>query len=281
MSLVFYPKSHRYKLDGEWVPGVTTLINKGLPKPALVKWAPKFVAQIVEEWRTGEWDESRDELHADLARAIRQGRFPEWLARTPDAYKTEKGAAGSEIHDIAERIIHGQDVDVPDRVLPYVQGYVEFLDRWDVRPIITEQSVGSREHRYAGRIDCIATVGALGGMTLGLDWKTSNNVYGSTALQIAAYVRADFTVTDDDPDTERPIPEVEGTAVAHITAEGTNLHWLGRDTQEVHEAFSDFLAVARVAARVPRIDGTWDRKLRKATGSYLSDPIDIEEARTA
>lgn len=27
-GLVFYPKSHRYKLDGAWVPGVTRLISE-------------------------------------------------------------------------------------------------------------------------------------------------------------------------------------------------------------------------------------------------------------
>ena len=27
-GLKFYPSSHRYKLDGEWVPGVTTIIGE-------------------------------------------------------------------------------------------------------------------------------------------------------------------------------------------------------------------------------------------------------------
>lgn len=53
MSLVFYPKSHRYRLDGDWVPGVTTLIGKGLPKPALPYWAARTVA---------EWNRSLSEL---------------------------------------------------------------------------------------------------------------------------------------------------------------------------------------------------------------------------
>ena len=49
MSLTFYPKSHRYKLDGAWVPGVTTLLGKGLPKPAIPYWAAKTIAEFVAD----------------------------------------------------------------------------------------------------------------------------------------------------------------------------------------------------------------------------------------
>ena len=34
MSLKFSERAHKYWLDGRPVPGVTTLIGKGLPKPA-------------------------------------------------------------------------------------------------------------------------------------------------------------------------------------------------------------------------------------------------------
>ena len=55
-GLVFYPKSHRYKLDGAWVPGVTTLIGKGLPKPALPYWAARTVAEWVADNPDGKTD---------------------------------------------------------------------------------------------------------------------------------------------------------------------------------------------------------------------------------
>ena len=58
-GLVFYPKSHRYRLDGQWVPGVTGLIGKGLPKPALPYWAAKMVA---------EWVADNPDLTEDLKR---------------------------------------------------------------------------------------------------------------------------------------------------------------------------------------------------------------------
>src|SRR5690606_13549775 len=45
-GLKFYEKSHRYRLDGEWVPGVTTILGV-LNKPALPKWSAKAVAEYV------------------------------------------------------------------------------------------------------------------------------------------------------------------------------------------------------------------------------------------
>ena len=47
MTLKFSPKAHRYWLDGKPIPGVTTLIGKGLPKPALPNWAARTVAEYV------------------------------------------------------------------------------------------------------------------------------------------------------------------------------------------------------------------------------------------
>lgn len=276
-SLKFSPGNHTYWLNGKRVRGVTGLISGGLPKPALIKWGPKFVAQIVEEWRTGEWPEERNELHADLYKAIDAGRFPEWLARTPDQYRDKAGARGHDVHEIAEQIIHGIDVEVPDWLMEWVTPYVDWLDEWDVKPILTEQSVASETHWYAGRIDCIATVGKLGGAVCGLDWKTSTNVYSATALQIAAYVRAEFTVTDEEPEVFLPIPEVERTLVVHIAPGATKVHDLGRSPAEIDEAFQDFLRVAAVAKRIDRIDGRWDPKLRKPVGGYLGDPLDLND----
>lgn len=263
-GLSFSEAAHRYWLDGKPVKGVTTLIKAGLPAPALMKWGPRLVADYVID----NWPDVADSYRHDPEKL-------RWELRgLPDAKRDEAGIRGSEIHAIAEDIIHDRPADVPDRLLPYVNGYVDWLDSWGVQPIITEQGVASRRHWYAGRVDCIATI-ARSGIVAGLDWKTSRGVYGSTALQLAAYVRAEFTVADD-PTVELPIPDVDCTLVVHITDHGTEAHWLGRSRAEIDEAFRDFLAVAAVAKRVDRIDGHWDSKLRKAVGGYLSDPIELE-----
>lgn len=276
MSLTFSQASHKYRLDGKSVKGVTSLIGGGLPKPALIKWAPKFVAQIVEEWRTGEWDQSRDQLHADLVEAIQSGRFQEWLSRTPESYRDAKAATGTVVHALGESVAHGRDVDVPDRLLPYVEGYARWLDKFDVHPTLTERPVASRKHWYAGTFDMFATSNLTDGLAQ-FDLKTSNSVYGSAALQTSAYARAEFFM---DGETECPIPDLDATLVVHITPDGSRAHWLCRDRAEIDEAFEDFLRVAAVAQRVNRIDGRWDRKIRRAVGGYLSEPIEIEGGGT-
>ena len=69
-GLTFTHNGHRYKLDGLPVTGVTTIIGGGIPKPALVRWAPRVVA----EWVTDPENRPRlDELLAgDAEAAIRE-----------------------------------------------------------------------------------------------------------------------------------------------------------------------------------------------------------------
>ena len=89
MSLVFYPKSHRYRLDGDWVPGVTTLIGKGLPKPALPYWAARTVA----EWVVG---------NPDLTEEIKRlgGGRPAvaFLKELPWHKRDEAAIRGTDVH---------------------------------------------------------------------------------------------------------------------------------------------------------------------------------------
>lgn len=258
-ALKFSEASHRYTLDGKSVPGVTGLIGGGLPKPALVKWAPRLVADYVID----HWDDVQD-AYRHSPEALRRD-----LQRMPEKKRDDAGARGTEVHALGEAIAHGKEVDVPERLVPYVEGYARWLDRFDVRPTLTEHAVASRQHWYAGTFDMFAT-SKLAPLAQ-FDLKTSTNVYGSTALQTAAYAKAEFYL---DGAFERPMPDLDATLVVHITAEGTKAHWLCRDRAEIDEAFQDFLAVAQVARRVKRIDGRWDSKLRKAVGSYLSDPIE-------
>lgn len=259
-ALAFNPRNHRYTLDRSPVRGVTGLISGGLPKPALVKWAPELVADYVID----HWQDVQD-AYRHNPEALR------WdLRKLPERTRDDAGARGTEVHALGEAIAHGRDVEVPERLVAYVEGYARWLDRFDVRPTLTERSVASRQHWYAGTFDMLATSKLTDGVAQ-FDLKTSNNVYSSTALQTAAYGRAEFFM---DGDVEFPMPNLDATLVVHITPDGTRAHWLCRDRKEIDEAFDDFLSVAKVARRIDRIDGKWDRNLGKAVGSYLSDPIE-------
>jgi len=112
---------------------------------------------------------------------------------------------------------------VPELLLPYVEGYVEWLNAFDVQPEITERSMGNRRWWYAGRVDFRGTIA---GRLCTADWKTAKGVYGDNGLQLAAYDNCEMYVDDDDPDTEHPIEPTGSLAVVHIQPYETRHHWV-------------------------------------------------------
>lgn len=238
MALVFYSKSHRYKLDGAWVPGVTTLIGKGLPKPAIPYWAAKTVA---------EWVADNPDLTEDLKRLGGRGPTVAFLKELPWQKRDEAAIRGTDVHTLGEHLVHGDEVDVPEHLAAHVQGYVEWLDMVGPEPILTERPVASRQWHYAGTFDLIAR---LDGAVWLLDLKTSSGVYGSTALQLAAYARAEFYVDTDG--AEQPLPDIDRYGVLHVTDSGTTLWSVPVDAME--SAWRDFLHVAHVGRRAQLID---------------------------
>jgi len=233
VTLTFSPKSHRYRLDGLDVPSVTGLIKGGIPAPALVSWAARTVAEYVAD------------NPSDVEQLRAMGREPmvAALKSVPNAKRDAAALKGTDIHALAERFASGEDPDVPAEYLPHVQGYADFLDRFDVRPVLTECSVAHRKHWYAGRFDLVADIGLDRWM---LDAKTGSGIYAEAAIQTDAYRNAEFYVTDDDPDTEHPMPEgITRLGALHITEAGTTLIPLRSDG----EPFRDFLHAAYIAKR--------------------------------
>lgn len=252
MSLRFLPKSHQYRMTEHPGPahkttnpelratGATTLIGGGIPKPNLIYWAGKTVAEYVRD----------NPLDVDLLRE-RDGvdgfDMVKELAKAPEKIRDAAGERGTEIHDYAEALLHGKAVDVPDELAPYVDGYLALIDEWDITPVLTETSVGNRKDWYVGRLDSIVRIGKLGGALVLLDWKTSRGVYGETGLQCAAYAKAEFYVTDEDPNTEIPLPAVERTMVCHITPDGSHLYDLAKNPAEIDRHYELFIAAAFTA----------------------------------
>ena len=233
MTLKFNEAAHRYWLDGKPIPGVTTLLGKGLPKPALPRWAAKSAAEYVAD--------NLEVLNSlpDRESIIATVKQSPWTARDRAAVR------GTDVHALAEELIHGRDVDVPEHLAGHVNGYVRFLDEWQPTPIITERPVANRKWWYAGKPDAVVTLPS--GERLLLDWKTSKGVYGETALQTAAYRGAEFYADEDG--NEQPMPEVDGLAVVHITEHGTEVY---RFT-DAEAAWKDWLHVLWVARAEDRI----------------------------
>lgn len=243
-----YGKGHGYKIDGEKADGVTTLIGDGLSKPALINWAANTTAgYAVDHW---------DELSA-LAVSKRLDVLKG--ARYADVDQAAK--KGTAVHALAEHIIHGEEVEVPDELAGHVNSAVRFLDEWQIRPILTETVCYSIKGRYAGTLDMVVTSDLFPGKVILADWKTSRSgIYGEAALQLAAYGNSDFYV--DEAGVDHPTSELGITDHWGI--------WIRPDGYDVYpldsspDTFRTFQYVATVARR--------SKGLMELKGSPLQRP---------
>ncbi len=195
-------RGHRYvDANGLTVPGVTTIL-KALPKDALINWA----AETTAEAALNRWDELSALPPADRLKTLKRARY--------DALDTASNR-GTQVHKLAEKLIHGESVSIPpglDR--GYVDSYVRFLDEWDVDPVLFEAVVFSHTYGWAGTLDLIAKLPDKGVCLL--DIKTSRSgIFGETALQLAGYRYADQYMADDGP---HDMLEVDWTGAIHVTA---------------------------------------------------------------
>jgi len=233
-------RGHKYELDGKPVKGVTTLIGTGMPKPALPYWSAKMVAEYVADNYI-----ALDSLIArDRDDAIKHLKMVPWTERDKAA------ARGTDIHAIAETIIHGGESEVAGEIVDYVNGYVKWLDEWNVEPVLTEKICANRSYWYAGTFDAILKFGdgPLKGKTYLCDWKTSTNVYGEMAMQLVAYANADFYLDEDG--SEKPLPKIDGLAIVHITPNGTTVH----EVTDIDLAWSSFKIVIDLANQMEVIE---------------------------
>lgn len=230
-----YGRGHGYKLDGRKVEGVTTLIGKGLAKPALASWAARSVAEYVA-------DAEPDVLEA--LRTLGRDGMVKALKEIPWARRDAAGVRGTEVHSFADRLSHGEAVEVPDELAGHVEACVAFLNDTRIAPVVTEAPCASRKHFYAGTFDMIGDLPD--GRRALIDYKTSaSGVWPETALQLSAYRWSDFYI--DCCGKERSIAEL-GIDTAYAV-------WLRADGYDVipvetgPEVFEMFRAVAYVARR--------------------------------
>jgi hypothetical protein len=250
-GLVFYEKSHRYKLDGKWVPGVTTLIKGGFPAPALMYWSARSVAEYVA-------DNAED---VEALRRMGRGPMVQALKEVPWEKRDVAAVRGTDVHDLAEKMIAGAVVEVPDEITGYVEAAARFMDEWGIEPLIVERPVAHRAHWWAGTGDVFARCadGRLGYF----DYKTGESgIWPETAFQAAAYTHAEFWL--DAEGNEQPLPTVDFAAAV----------WLRPDEYQVipvradDAVYREFRHIAFVAEAAKRAKGN------KTTPGYVGLPLD-------
>ncbi|MDO8429847.1 MAG: hypothetical protein Q7S73_00585 [bacterium] len=142
-----------YEIDGRWYPRVTKIIDIK-SKPALYRFYGEAASY-------------------NAAKEITENSAKE----------------GTLIHEVVEKLMVGENPEIPDEIKPAIQGYLNFIENKNIHvdKEYVEKRIFHTEHRYAGTIDTLALIDGKFGV---LDIKTSQAIYRDYNLQTSAYVEA-------------------------------------------------------------------------------------------
>lgn len=225
IHIKFDDDKHKYLVNDQSFPSVTTILGKHFAKPAIAKWVETKTLQGVETLMRSEsgcplaWETIRDALYANEL--------------TADQEKERKGAIGTQVHNAFEVYVKDGKLpvlgDYDPTVKPYIQGLFRFLQA--VHPEIThsEVLVASLRHKFAGKFDARIVVSypvlvhfavtqdgrveecwLPAGVYL-IDLKTSNSIYPEVGMQLAGYEQGAI---------ECGLGKSDGRLAIHLTPEG-------------------------------------------------------------
>ncbi len=241
-GLTFTAGNHQYRLDGAHVAGVTTILGV-LNKEAIPKWAAEQVAKYVAE--------NPDAV--ETLRTLGTNGMTAALKAIPWQKRDDAANRGITLHDYADAVLHGNEVEVSDELVPVVENAIEFMDDWQIEPLLIEAAVASREHKWAGTLDLIANYRRpdTGHQGVGLfDWKSGKALYPEFAWQFSAYGHAEFAGLHGD---EQPLPVCDASFGVHIRADGYDVAPFAYGP----DIYDEFLQIRRTYDIVKRGRGNW------------------------
>lgn len=174
-------KSHRYKLNGKYVPGVTTFVKGGMPD-----------SYYLTRWKIGQGANYALENanRIDLDKVIEESK---------DAWQgvgKKAAAIGTFVHDYAyflelENEKELQKLSKKLEGLPEqekIKSSLKKVDEWHLQNtdelVASEQLVASIRFQFGGKFDRLAR---RNGVYILSDFKTSNGFYVDQFVQLAAY----------------------------------------------------------------------------------------------
>lgn len=219
-----------YRVDGEKVPGTTTITGRFKEAGGLIWWA------------------------------FKQGqKNPD--ASSPYDARDEAAKVGTIVHDMVEAHFRGEEpADVEsadgageDTLEQAYEAFGGFLDWWgeqSYEPVLTEVPMVSAEHRFGGTPDL--WVRGSNGLYL-FDWKSGSGIYTGHVLQAAAYRNLheenrgsealDGTLIPDEPVVENHI----------VNFSKDSADWTHKRLADLSEEWDQFVALRACYERDKRI----------------------------
>ena len=184
------PSGRFYEIDGEDYPSVTHILGC-IGKPALINWAANQERTLVTE--------AAADLYLDVAKTPTMSR-PAYVTtllgrlgklKAHQKQLAKAGDIGTQVHNLIEwnlRTSLGQKAGLEPRVVDDAQwafmAWQDWAESVQLKPLLIEQVVFSRRHRYAGTMDLLAEVN---GVPTLVDFKTGKAIYAEAYLQSVAY----------------------------------------------------------------------------------------------
>ena len=149
--------SHYYFVNGEFYPGVTSIIEEAAPTSFGLK-----------SFFLNNTPESADEI-SKVSLAL-----------------------GSKMHDAYEKLLNEVELNLINdykttKEKKHILSFAQWFEDFKPTEIQTEQTVASLKYRYAGTLDCLCK---RDGETWLIDFKTSAGIYWNYEIQVAAYKQA-------------------------------------------------------------------------------------------
>jgi hypothetical protein len=153
-----------YKINGEKVPGVTTILSRFKESGGLLHWA------------------------FEQGKACQRGEIESLYDK-----RDEAASAGTLAHAMVEAHINGTDSpdisQYPEEIVKQAQqgfnNYIEWSNNNCLRVTHQETELVSKSYRFGGCVDAVGK--DIQDRTCLIDWKTSNSVYSDYMAQLGAY----------------------------------------------------------------------------------------------
>lgn len=211
---------------------VTTLLKMGLgASPPIVDWNCTQTAIAAVD--------RRSTLEAMLREGTREDAI-KWLVAERWNVMERHMVRGNDVHRAAEAMALGVEPVITPGTEAYVEQLARWIRKWQPEFLMAEAPVYNVTHRYAGTLDGVMRVPALGDRRFVYDYKTtpkgpdarSRPPYSDVALQLCAYAHAErvgvladqrydgrsqrYYLFDSLAEHE-PMPEVDGALAIIVT----------------------------------------------------------------